>query len=167
MSELTTIDKRLLRYAAYKSPEEISELLNGVVSPVEVASRVMELLRSRDWLSTLQRKQLLMERVWTLMDTYEDYAFQGSIKSAELVLKAVRELRTMLADDKNALETSMFLINESHAEKMGQAVALSFEKLLSELTARDVGISRDDASEILEAVLAPALKEIDNNTDKN
>jgi len=165
VSELTTIDKRLLRYAAYKSPEEISELLNGVVSPAEVASRVMELLRSRDWLSTLQRKQLLNERLWELTDVYWDYALQGSVKSAELVLKAVKEIRAMLEEDKTNIEDAMMRITTEHGQQMGKAISASFELLLQELSERNIKIDDKDADEILLKVLKPAFTSIEEITD--
>lgn len=165
MSELTTIDKRLLRYAAYKSPEEISELLNGVVSPVEVASRVMELLRSRDWLSTLQKKQLLTDRLWELTDTYWDYASQGSIKSAEIVLKSLKEVRSVLDEDRINIEEAMTRITTEHGQQMGKAIAASFEMLLKELESRDIKIDAKDADEILLKVLKPAFTSIEEITD--
>ena len=160
-TELSVIDQRLLRYAAHKSPTESSEILNGTVTPAEVASRVQTLLRSRNWLTTLQRKQLLADRLYELLDAYWEWALQGSIKSTDVVFKSIKELRQLLEEDRVSIDQAMTLITESHAERMGQAVALSFRRLLEILVERNVGVSDEDVEPILRQVLAPAMEEID------
>ena len=72
-SELTSnrsaIDAKLLSLAR-KSPEEIAELTG--LDAKFVASRISELLESRDWLSDRQQERLLLEEIADL-EGYRDW----------------------------------------------------------------------------------------------
>lgn len=160
MSEISTIDQKLLRYASSKSPAEISELVGGTLSPKEVASRVMELLNERNWLTVLQRKQLLTDKLSDLLDRYYDWAMDGSVKSADVVFKAISEIRKLLAEDTDTLEEAMLKISMAHAERMGMAIAAGFGLLLERLKTPE-----DEAELILQEVMPIAMAKVDEGVE--
>lgn len=83
-------DDAILRYVNSHSPEEISHMLNGIISPERVMSRTQELLKSRGWL-TLQQRQTnnhlqLSALLAKLQERYLD------LDTAKVILATIKEL---------------------------------------------------------------------------
>ena len=70
MSE-SKVDDTLLRYADSKSPEEISRMLSGMISPEQVAARTKALLKSRDWLEEKEQERLVFYKLRALLASLE------------------------------------------------------------------------------------------------
>lgn len=163
MADISNFDQKILRLAAYRSPVEISEQLGGTITAAEVASRTQELLASRDWLSIMQRKQMLLFKLEEIIDRYWDWAMDGSVKSFQnVVLPAIQEIRKLVSEDKETLEDFMLRISDSHAERIGMGFAIGFRKLIDAMQAEP----ERDADELLLEVVPIAMKQVDSQMDE-
>lgn len=93
MSELrpaNKMDETILRYADSHSPEEISYMLGGIVSPTRIMSRTAELLKSKNWLDRQQRQQRLYLVLSTMLSNLQDKYLD--INTAKVILATVKEL---------------------------------------------------------------------------
>lgn len=157
MSETTALDDKILKLAPRMSPMEISSEINGVLSPSQVAARVKELLESRDWLSVLEKKKILNDRIWAMMDVYERFALDGNLKSADVFLRAAKELRQMLAEDSNAVDDQITRVTSAYAEAMAKAIGAALQMLM-----KRVRVPEEKALAILDEVIPVAVKELES-----
>jgi len=163
MSEITKLDQKIMRLAAYKSPVEISETMGGTLSPEEIASRTQEILASRDWLTVMQRKQMLLYKLEEIVDRYFDWAMDGSVASFKgVVLPAIQEIRKLVAEDRESLEEFMLRISDSHAERMGMGFAAGFQYVIEHIKSDP---ERDADELVLEAVPI-AMKKVDADMEE-
>lgn len=154
--EPSAIDQKIMRLATHRSPAEISEALNGVVTPEEVRNRLQTLTQDRNWLSLLQRQWLILENLSELTYTYNKYALDGHIKSADLVLRGLSEMRKMVEGMQTSLEGKMAEITDAQAIKMGNAITQA-------LTVVILGLGADNkrANELMLEAMPVAMKEIE------
>lgn len=158
MQEISNLDQKILRLAAYRSPAEISEQLGGTLTAAEVASRTQELLASRDWLSIMQRKQMLLFKLEEIIDRYWDWAMDGSVKSFQsVVLPAIQEMRKLISEDRESLEDFMLRITDSHAERIGMGFAIGFRRAIELMQAEP----ERDPDSILVEVVPIAMRQVD------
>jgi len=157
VSETTALDDKILKLAPRMSPMEISSEINGVLSPSQVAARVKELLESRDWLSVLEKKKILNDRIWAMMDVYERFALDGNLKSADVFLRAAKELRQMLAEDSNAVDDQITRVTSAYAEAMAKAIGAALQMLM-----KRVRVPEEKALAILDEVIPVAVKELES-----
>lgn len=65
------LDQRLLANAANMSPDELSRLIGGVMSPVQVAAHVKKLLAARDWLTEAELDNLITYKLQSALTRLE------------------------------------------------------------------------------------------------
>lgn len=163
----SNLEDRILWMSANRSLVEISAALGGTLTPEEVGAKVVQLLHDRNWLSAAQRRQLLQDQLFELIQTYMNWARQGSIPSAKLIKELATELRNFMDNGNNAnLADEMLAIQASHAEKMGRGMSLGFQMMLSVLRESGVELSDERAMEILKKVSAVAFAEVDRHVEK-
>lgn len=84
------MDDTILRYADSHSPEEISYMLGGLVSPERIAGRVQELLKSKNWLTRAQQQQRLYLTLTGLLAKLQERYLD--LDTAKVILATVKEL---------------------------------------------------------------------------
>lgn len=121
-------DEKLLRLADTHSPEEISAALNGVLRPKTVAARIAELLKSKNWLSLMQRRQLLDWRLNKILLTLESRFLD--IDNAMMQLRIIKELYKQIEKSEAATAVDLNQLYGNQGRIMAQAfdVALSYMK---------------------------------------
>lgn len=122
------IDEKILQYAGSHSPEEISALLGGVVSPAKVAAHTQTLLKSRDWLTQAQEEQLLYLRLQKALTTLENRYMDND--NARILLSYFKEVRAALSSRSGANEVNLNALYANQGRLMGRVVdmALSYMK---------------------------------------
>jgi hypothetical protein len=150
---LGPIDKALLQGAAQrKSLEEISALVGGVLSPAECGYRINQILESRDWLSVLDQKRLILEDAAMMLDKLRKQMDQTewvTKDDANTFRQALKDMLEMIDNVTAKDEAQMMRITEAHARVMAQAIRLGYERTLFELQKR-FDIDEQTAYEALE-----------------
>lgn len=158
------IDKVLLRGASSgKSPQELSALTGGTIKPARAAQRVRDILASRDWLTQVERKQLLTEDLMALKDELMRQALdlrQTKDASGPLI-KVLALVGKQLDADKLDLESALTQIRKAHAEMMLSAIRLTLERSFHELEKRHTDVSRGELTEIFQLALPDAVQELE------
>jgi len=158
------VDKILLRGASSgKSPEELSALTGGVIKPAKAAQRVRDILSSRDWLSILEKKQLLVDDMMALKDvlyekavTYEEGGAAGDL------IKVLTTMQRMLSEEKVDLTEAMTQIRKAHAQMMIAAIRIALERSMLELEKRYPDVPGSELVEIFQLALPEAVAEVES-----
>ena len=162
----SSIEDKMLAYAASHSPAEISRLLGGVVTPEEVASRTVRLLHDRDWLSLAQKRQLAYIEMQEIVASFRDWARDGSKDAAEIVLRGTQQIMKFLDKDQASLSEMQVTITAAYAARMGEAISLALDALLSLLRTKGLEISDEEMVEALKVVMPIAFNEIDKSVER-
>jgi hypothetical protein len=158
---LGPIDKTILRLAAQrKSADEISREIGGILTPAECANRINQILESRDWLSVLDQKRLILEDAAFLLEK-----LHKQIEDADYITKddantyrtALKDMLAMIDNVTSKDEAQMMRISEAHAHVMAQAIRLAFERALFELQ-KEANIDEGKAFLALEAAIPIAFE---------
>lgn len=162
------LDRLLLRGAsAGKSPKELSALTNGVLSPERAAQRVRDILASRDWLSQLERKQLLLDDISQLKDTLMEKAVEyKSLDHAKALMPLLKLLKDVLEADKIDVTQAMAQIREGHARIMLGAIQLAFENAALELSRRHPDVPRAELQALILESLPPAVEAVEARVER-
>lgn len=161
---LGPVDKLLLRGASsHKSPEELSRLTAGRVSPAAAAQRVIDILKSRDWLSQVQQKQLLIEDLMMVKDKLmrEVIDLNMTKDNSGTLVRVLKEIGDRLDKDKLDLNAALTQIRKAHAEMMLAAIRVAFERSALELEKRYPEVSKGEIHEVFRAALPEAAREIE------
>lgn len=161
---LGPVDKILLRGAAsHKSPEELSRLTGNTVKPAAAAQRVVDILKSQDWLSQVQQKQLLIFDLMAIKDKlmHEVVDLNMTANNAGTLVRVLKEIGDRLDKDKLDLNAALTQIRKAHAEMMLAAIRVAFERSALELEKRYPEVSRGEINEIFRAALPDAAREVE------
>ena len=129
-SELSRIDQEILRYAASRSPEEISEKFNGAIEPARVSALTKELLGRRDWLTMAEREMLLIVRLENVLTNLEAAQSANDYNNMGLQLGFLKELGHRLDKRRAATTVDLETYDMNVAREMVRAyeIALSYIK---------------------------------------
>lgn len=161
---LGPLDRILLRGAsANKSWNEISELTNGVISPALAATRVHDILDSRDDLTQAQKKLLLVDDIMAVKDVLYQKAVEfKNLEAAKPLISVLTLLDKQLSADKIDLSKQIDAITRGHARIMLEAIKIALERTFMELERRHPEIDwRDELNEIFINVMPTAVHEIE------
>ena len=137
-SELSTnrsaIDSKLLGLAR-KSPDEIAELTG--LDAKFVASRISELLESRDWLSDRQQERLLLEEIADLKDLVMERVRFADEKDfagvANVALRTLKLISERLDSRRRLVDADIESITAAQARIFGRAFDLALEHVVNVL----------------------------------
>lgn len=117
---ISAFDARLLNGAARGlSPNELSRLVGGTVSPAEAAVRVREMLADKNFWSSVERKQLLLHRIHKAVEDIAERADQTKdSKDFGALIRALDLLRKSLAEMDGATEAEMAAMVRMQAADM-------------------------------------------------
>lgn len=132
----SALDEKLLRYAR-RSPAEIAEL-TGLDAAV-AASRIAELLESRDWLSDRQEERLLLveaaslkDRAFEALDGVEGSEFA---QVANVVLRSLKLVGDRLDARRKLVDADLERLTSAHARMFGEAFDVALNHIVSVLGA--------------------------------
>ncbi len=160
---LGPVDKQIIKQAGLrKSPEEISLSIGGILSATEVAARITQIIESRDWLSTLDQKRLILDDMAFMMDK-----LKAQVEATEYLSKddansyrnALKDMLAMIDNVTMQDEAQMMRISEVHAKVMAGAIRLGYERAVFELQ-RKYDIGEQEAYEALEAAIPVAFERL-------
>jgi hypothetical protein len=161
---LGPVDKILLRGASSgRSPEELSKLTGGTVKPAAAAQRVIDILKSRDWLTQVQRKQLLIEDLMTLKDKLmrEVIDLNMTKDNSGTLVRVLKEIGDQLDKDKLDINAALTQIRKAHAEMMLAAIRVALERSALELEKRYPDVSKSELNEVFRMALPEAAREVE------
>jgi hypothetical protein len=161
---LGPVDRILLRGAAsHKSPEELSRLTGTTVKPAAAAQRVIDILKSQDWLSQVQQKQLLIHDLMAIKDKlmHEVIDLNMTKDNAGTLVRVLKEIGDRLDKDKLDLNAALTQIRKAHAEMMLAAIRVAFERSALELEKRYPQVSKTELNEVFRMALPEAAREIE------
>lgn len=154
------LDDKIIQYAGSHSPEEISFMLGGMVSPERIMSRTHELLKTRGWLTIAQSQQrlhlVLNQLLAKMQDKYLD------IDNAKVMLAMVKELFSQTErmgratdDDLNKLYSNQGILMVRVVDKaMGYMRGALRDKvpaeLWDELLAEALEAARDEIAKFMD-----------------
>lgn len=147
---LSLLDKKLLKWASQGlTPLEISERLDGILSPAQSAQRVREILRASDWLSVVERralvlqdmievKEILMARIraeggmvegsdGTLVHSFGDPRWSSN------VIKLLGEMNKLISSEQQNIDLERQGLRRAHAMVMVRATEMAFDMLSREI----------------------------------
>ena len=136
-TSVSRFDNILLSGAANgKSPEELSRLVRGTMSPAECMLHVRDILRSRNVWELPEKKQLVLHQLQDLASSIQrQYQDSGDRNDAALLLKTLSEVATLLEKQGAITEEELKMVNEAQARIMMNFIIAAYEhaqKLLAE-----------------------------------
>lgn len=176
--QLSGLDSRLLDLASRgKSPDEIAEELG--ISSIRAAQRIKEILRRRDWLSSIERKALLHDKLVKLSDyvqqqmddqeNLEPYeTARGQVvfptvdpRWADQMRKLIKDMNDQINLSGSEVNSEMNKIRRAHAKLMVGAVNLAFEYMILDVKKRYPEIEELDLRSIMEMAMPLAISSIE------
>ena len=167
MSEVevrSAVDGKLLSLAR-RSPEEIAELTG--LDARFVASRISELLESRDWLSDRQQERLLLEEIADLKDEVmarmrvadeRDFA-----QVANVALRTLKLISERLDSRRKLIDADINEITAAQARVFGKAFDLALSYVVDSFKALEEVPAEEDVDVIVREGLKRAAVELERN----
>lgn len=159
------LDVKLLDEAAkFKSPREISEALNGAVSPERAAARINELLDSKmDYLTVKRMEQLLMHDLQSLkvklQEKLESWGEEGDAAGPLIrLLKLISERIDKMAKDS---DDKYALISSETAKGFVKALEIVYDRTIDRIVEQYPMVPRDTVRGFINEEL-PAAFEVVN-----
>lgn len=162
----SSIDRRLIKAAAaYKTPEEMSEMVLGKLTPAQCLERVNELLDSKTILDEVKERRLLLVQMaeWVdwLKSKRDDNASWAAINRAMKLLSDQIERANI-----NITDVSTKLATE-HARYFADAISIGFEKVIRAIAERDdIIIEEDEVMELMQIGTGASAEYLDRVTSK-
>jgi hypothetical protein len=162
---LSPFDRIMLKGAAAgKSPSEISELTNSVISPAACAARILEILEARDWLSQAQQRMLLTDELMELKDHLKERALEFRDKdSIKPLISMFTLIDKRLADNKFDLQAAMEQISRAHAQLMLSAIGLALERSFLELEKLYPDVQKSVLLAVFHEAMPDVVREIESH----
>lgn len=176
---LSVLDKKILEAAAQnKSPEEIAALAG--TTPERAAQRVREILKTRDWLSIIERKQLLMNDFYDLraylvdmMEADRNPNEQYDIKGHPFIPPSdprwaanmnvlLKELRRIIEADEKVVKRDVDTIHQAQANLMVRAIGIAFNRMVTQLTEHYPELDPQIAYDLMESALPHAMSTVED-----
>lgn len=121
--EPSRLMKRLLEGAVRKlSPDELSESINGQLSPEESVLRLKEFLRSTDYLDYVETRSLLLVEVGSFLESLRVDAIDfGKDRARDQFLRTLQLMLDQTQKQMPELDDMISKIGKAHAEMFVQA----------------------------------------------
>lgn len=160
----SALDVKLLDEAAkMKSPREISEALNGAISPERAAARINELLDSRmDYLTVKRMEALHMHDLQTmkvvLQEKIDDWGSEGDAVGPLIRLfKLIGDRLDKMAKD---ADDKVALISKEQARGFIKALELVYDRVVERLEERYPEVDGASVREMVQLELPAAFEKV-------
>ena len=150
MAEGKSVDDTILRYADSRSPEEISRMLGGMVSPAQVAAHTKRLLTSRTWLDQAEQESLAFLKLKGLLSELEGQ-FQ-TLDHTKVQLQLIKAIFERMDKQRLATDEQLSRLYANQAQIMFDAIRLALDVVVRELRADE-----DEAHAALRKALPEAV----------
>ena len=148
------LDDQILSLAGTMSPEEISREIKGVVSPGKIASRVQTLLKSRNWLSRAQERELIAYKLKSILLELEGrYATDDNMK---IRITLIKEIGAQLDRAEKTTSQDLTTYSRNQGAILGRVVDIAFSSAKRAL--RDKVDSEEWDEVVREALFAAQLE---------
>lgn len=136
----SAIDRRLLKAAAkFASPEQLSDAVNGQLTPAQAIDRVKTLLASQDVYSEVEQRRLLLIQMAEFMDYMQEQAQDANNDKAWAALNRTFKLVSDQIERTNInIDDVSTKLGKAHAQYYVQGYMEGFNAILAELRARDM-----------------------------
>jgi hypothetical protein len=184
--ELSGLDRRLLEMASARfNGEMMSGQLGGALSPERCLQRVREILKSVDWLSLVEQKQLVLLDLVELRDIlFKIIRDQGGFKSVpdgnggylevwaegdprwtQNLIRALDSMRKIIDSAKLELDGAEIKIRRSHAMAMTDSIELGLRRYTSMIEAKyGITIPTEESMEMMADAMSVAWKALEART---
>lgn len=146
----SAIDRRLLKAAAkFASPEELSEAVNGQLTPAQAIDRVKVLLASQDVYTEIEQRRLLLLQMAEFMEHLQEQAKEANNPAAWAALnRTFKLLSDQIERSAINVEDVSTKLGKAHARYFVEGYMEAFHEILSAL--RDRGVLEVEAEEMKE-----------------
>lgn len=151
MSGDNKVDETILRYADSRSAEDISAMLGGLISPVQVATRRKFLLTSRNPLDQAEEEQLALYKLRDLLAQMEEKYLD--FDNAKIQLSMLKVLFDRIDKRKAANEMQLNQLYSNQAQIMFDAIRLAFAAMMEHLSVDETEARAALAAALPQAVL--------------
>lgn len=163
----SALDEKLIKLARQrKSPVEISEALDGKISPEAAEKRIHDILREKDYFTLDEIRMLHLEELMETQERFKQLADEGDQKSYGTLARTQVTIGQVIENlSKGNFNEKMMQVNELHAKVMIDAISVAFEKAIQELNKRYPEIEYSELAEILEDSLPLAVSSIKSHVE--
>ena len=164
MTEGKSVDDTILRYADSRSAEEISKMLGGMISPMQVAERRNFLLTSRNPLTDAQQETLVLYKMRSLLAEMEGKYLD--MDNAKFQLQALKTLGDQYDKRKAATDDQLSRLYANQAQIMFDAIRMALTAVVKELKADDEEASAAMRKALPEAILIISERNAGNEIEQ-
>jgi hypothetical protein len=139
-------DRRLLKAAAkFASPEQLSEAVNGQLTPAQAIDRVKTLLASQDVYSEVEQRRLLLLQMAEFMDYMKEQAQEANNPQAWAALNRTFKLVSDQIELTNInVDDVSTKLGKAHANYYISGYMSGFTAILDALRERDMLVLEGD-----------------------
>lgn len=160
------LDRKLLRAAADGlSPKEMSQAVNGIVSPEQAAQRVRDLLENRNWLTYFEQEQLLLESINDIIASLRTGIDAGSVQHINTALKALKMKQDQINKNRIDPEKLANQVREGQARIMLAAIQVAMLAAADEL-ARRYQVPNAEVQEVFLLKLPAAVETVEKRIEQ-
>lgn len=166
------IDRRLLTLAASKvgqvSAVELSEAVNGILTPAQAKLRVDHLLNDLDTFTVAQQSKLVLIEATNLLQALRDSALNVGVDKQQVTyLATLKFIADRLDANTIKIDDIVTRFSRDHAQFFVNAIYAAFEIVRLELDAHNSGLSDEDADKIITSAVTKGIEAIEAVTIKN
>jgi predicted Rossmann fold nucleotide-binding protein DprA/Smf involved in DNA uptake len=157
-------DRRLLKAAAkFASPEQLSEAVNGQLTPAQAIDRVKTLLASQDVYSEVEQRRLLLLQMAEFMDYMQEQAQDANNDKAWAALNRTFKLVSDQIERTNInIDDVSTKLGRSHAQYYVQGYMQGFTAILDALRERGLlALEGEEVKELSKIGLEQGIAYID------
>lgn len=163
----SAIDRRLLKAAAkFASPEQLSEAVNGQLTPAQAIDRVKTLLASQDVYSEVEQRRLLLLQMAEFMDYMQEQAQDANNPAAWSALNRTFKLISDQIERTNInIDDVSTKLGKAHARYFIEGYMEAFYEILAALRERQMLVlEAEEVKELAQVGLERGMQYIDTVT---
>lgn len=162
----SAIDRRLLRAAAkFASPEQLSEAVNGQLTPAQAIDRVKALLASQDVYTDLEQRRLLMMQMADFIDYLREQAYADNPAAWAALNRSLKLLSDQIERSNIDIDDVSTKLGRAHANYYIEGYFQGFLEIVEILKSRGVvELEGEEMKEIARAGVERGMNYIEHVT---
>ena len=160
----SAIDRRLLKAAAkFASPEQLSDAVNGQLTPAQAIDRVKFLLASQDVYTEVEQRRLLLVQMADFMEHLQEQAKDANNPQAWAALnRTFKLLSDQIERSAINIEDVSTKLAKSHARYFVEGYMEAFQEILAALSERGMlEVEPEEMKELAAVGLERGMQYID------
>jgi hypothetical protein len=176
--KLSMLDKKILKAASKRmTPTQISEHLDGIISPAAAAQRAREILSAWDWLSINEQRALILMDMIELKEILFDRVRQegglvetrdgemtftlGDPRWSANLMKLLGQMNDLITKETANVDSERQSIRHAHGMVMVRAIEMTFDSLARDLRAEFPQVPEERMRLAIESALPLAIATVD------